>query len=275
MNSEQAYSPGEIGLGKLVDFDKGDFVGRRALAGRAPARVARARRLVGLELDWPDIDAMYNAQGLPPTAPAVVDRSAVPRVRRGRPPGRPDHEPRLEPDPQEADRPCVRAARLRAAGHAAPGRVDGRGAAAAGSARRSSSCRSWTCPASASSASRPAERPGAGPAADCASGERNRRRAGLDPSVRCIGCKVSTELAATGPVRAPDEQNRRAQPTNLVACAHLMHISRGARYPRFVVLIADGGGGRPSTQLAGAASSRPARGSRRSTTDEYHWPTTE
>jgi aminomethyltransferase len=33
---------------------------------------------VGLEISWPDIDALYNAQGLPPTAPAVVDRSALP-----------------------------------------------------------------------------------------------------------------------------------------------------------------------------------------------------
>ncbi|MFI5200440.1 MAG: glycine cleavage T C-terminal barrel domain-containing protein, partial [Candidatus Limnocylindrales bacterium] len=77
MNAEQAYSPGEIGLGKLVDFDKADFVGRRALLDER-RRGGPRRRLVGLEIDWPDIDAMYNAQGLPPTAPAVVDRSATP-----------------------------------------------------------------------------------------------------------------------------------------------------------------------------------------------------
>jgi aminomethyltransferase len=77
MNAEQAYSPGEIGLGKLVDFDKADFVGRRAFLDER-RRGGPRRRLVGLEIDWPDIDAMYNAQGLPPTAPAVVDRSATP-----------------------------------------------------------------------------------------------------------------------------------------------------------------------------------------------------
>jgi aminomethyltransferase len=77
MNAEQAYSPGEIGLGKLVDFDKADFVGRRALLDER-RRGGPRRRLVGLEIDWPEIDAMYNAQGLPPTAPAVVDRSAIP-----------------------------------------------------------------------------------------------------------------------------------------------------------------------------------------------------
>jgi aminomethyltransferase len=77
MNSDQAYSPGEIGLGKLVDFEKGDFVGRRALLEERRSGGPR-RRLVGLEISWPDIDAMYNAQGLPPSAPAVVDRSAIP-----------------------------------------------------------------------------------------------------------------------------------------------------------------------------------------------------
>jgi aminomethyltransferase len=88
MNSDQAYSPGEIGLGKLVDFDKGDFVGRRALLEERRIGGPR-RRLVGLEISWPDIDAMYRAQGLPPSAPAVVDRSAIPLYdANGRPVGR-------------------------------------------------------------------------------------------------------------------------------------------------------------------------------------------
>jgi len=37
MNPEQNYSPFEIGLGKLVSFDKGDFVGRRALQAEVAA----------------------------------------------------------------------------------------------------------------------------------------------------------------------------------------------------------------------------------------------
>jgi aminomethyltransferase len=75
---EQAYSPFEIGLGRLVDFGKaGDFVGRRALAAEQAAG-GPARRLVGLELDWADIEALHAAQGLPPTAPAVVSRAAIP-----------------------------------------------------------------------------------------------------------------------------------------------------------------------------------------------------
>ena len=77
MNAEQAYSPAEIGLGRLVDLDKGPYVGQRALAAEARAG-GPARRLVGLELDWADIDALYAAQDLPPIAPAAVSRAPVP-----------------------------------------------------------------------------------------------------------------------------------------------------------------------------------------------------
>jgi len=77
INPEQNYSPFEIGLGRLVSFDKGDFVGRLALE-REQARGGPARRLVGLELDWYGIDGLYSAQGLPPAISPTVDRSAVP-----------------------------------------------------------------------------------------------------------------------------------------------------------------------------------------------------
>ena len=77
MNPEQNYSPGEIGLGRLVDFKKGDFVGRLALEREAKAG-GPPRRLVGLQLDWYDIEGLYDAQGLPPAISPVVDRSRVP-----------------------------------------------------------------------------------------------------------------------------------------------------------------------------------------------------
>ncbi len=77
MNADQAYSPYEIGLGRLVDLGKGEFVGRRALAAEQRSG-GPARRLVGLELAWDDIVALYDAQGLPPSAPAVVSRSQTP-----------------------------------------------------------------------------------------------------------------------------------------------------------------------------------------------------
>jgi aminomethyltransferase len=77
MNPEQNYSPDEIGLGRLVDLDAGDFVGRRALAEER-RRGGPPRRLVGLTIDWYAIEALYDEQGIPPALSAIVDRSASP-----------------------------------------------------------------------------------------------------------------------------------------------------------------------------------------------------
>ena len=83
LNPEQNYSPFEIGLGRLVTFDKGDFVGRLALE-REQRAGGPGRRLVGLQLDWYDIEALYTAQDLPPAISPVVDRSHVPVFAGGR-----------------------------------------------------------------------------------------------------------------------------------------------------------------------------------------------
>ncbi len=83
MNPEQSYSPFEIGLGRLVSFDKGDYVGRRALAAEVAAG-GPDRRLVGLQLDWYDIERLFDAQGLPPGVSPYVDRSPVPVFADGR-----------------------------------------------------------------------------------------------------------------------------------------------------------------------------------------------
>jgi aminomethyltransferase len=77
INPEQSYSPAEIGLGRLVELGKGDFVGRLALE-REERSGGPARRLVGLELDWYGIEGLYSAQGLPPAISPTVDRSPVP-----------------------------------------------------------------------------------------------------------------------------------------------------------------------------------------------------
>ncbi|HVA87491.1 MAG TPA: aminomethyltransferase family protein [Candidatus Saccharimonadales bacterium] len=74
---EQAYSPYEIGLGRLVDLDKPAFIGRRALIAERDAGGPR-RRLVGVVLDWTRIERVAAAQGLSPAAPSVVSRSPVP-----------------------------------------------------------------------------------------------------------------------------------------------------------------------------------------------------
>jgi aminomethyltransferase len=87
MNPEQHYSPFELGLGRLVSFDKGDFVGRLALEREARAG-GPPRRLVGLQLDWYDIEGLYDAQGLPPAISSSVDRAPVPVFAGGRQVGR-------------------------------------------------------------------------------------------------------------------------------------------------------------------------------------------
>jgi aminomethyltransferase len=87
MNPEQNYSPGEIGLERLVTWDKADFVGRLALERERRAG-GPARRLVGLELDWAGIEGLFSAQGLPPAISPSVDRSARPVFVGGRQVGR-------------------------------------------------------------------------------------------------------------------------------------------------------------------------------------------
>jgi aminomethyltransferase len=87
MNPEQNYSPGEIGLGRLVSFDKADFVGRLALLREHQAG-GPARRLVGLQLDWYGIEGLFSAQGLPPAISPAVDRSPRPVFVGGRQVGR-------------------------------------------------------------------------------------------------------------------------------------------------------------------------------------------
>ena len=73
---DQKSSPYEINMGRLVHLDKGPFVGRAALA--AEHRRPPKRRLVGLEIDWTDVEALHDAVGLPPQAPVTASRVAVP-----------------------------------------------------------------------------------------------------------------------------------------------------------------------------------------------------
>lgn len=77
----QKYSPHELGLGRLVDLRKGPFVGRSAIAAEVTRGVAR--QIAGLELEWTAVEKLYEAVGLPPTAPSGTSRAAVP-VYKGR-----------------------------------------------------------------------------------------------------------------------------------------------------------------------------------------------
>jgi aminomethyltransferase len=85
MIASQAYSPFELGMERLVPLDKlgkGRFIGQRAL--REEHARGAARRIVGLEIDWNDVEKLYDAAGLAPAVAATASRVAVPVYRNGR-----------------------------------------------------------------------------------------------------------------------------------------------------------------------------------------------
>jgi aminomethyltransferase len=85
---EQSYSPGEIGLGRLVVLDKETpFVGQAALRREAQAG-GPPRRLVGLDLDWVDLERLYAAQDLTPALSSTAWRQQIPVYSGGRQVGR-------------------------------------------------------------------------------------------------------------------------------------------------------------------------------------------
>jgi aminomethyltransferase len=78
MIPEQSFSPFELGiLGHFTRFDKGDYVGKRALEAERAAG-GPARRLVGLEIGWAGIEDLYASQNLPPVLSPHTSRDAVP-----------------------------------------------------------------------------------------------------------------------------------------------------------------------------------------------------
>jgi len=71
----QKYTPYELGLGRLVDLGKRAFIGRSALGDAARST---ERHIVGLEVDWTDVEAVYSRVGLTPVAPSAASRAPVP-----------------------------------------------------------------------------------------------------------------------------------------------------------------------------------------------------
>ncbi len=72
----QKFSPYELGFGRMVHLEKENFVGRDALVRDHSNGVPR--QLVGLELDWNEIEALYENIGLTPSAPSQASRLHVP-----------------------------------------------------------------------------------------------------------------------------------------------------------------------------------------------------
>jgi aminomethyltransferase len=73
---EQNSSPYEIGLGWAVNLEKASFIGRKALAEEA--KRGPRWKLVGLEVDWSALEAVYEQYHLAPTLAGRASRAAIP-----------------------------------------------------------------------------------------------------------------------------------------------------------------------------------------------------
>ncbi|HYT67399.1 MAG TPA: aminomethyltransferase family protein [Vicinamibacterales bacterium] len=82
MIASQMYTPYELGMGRLVSLDKGRFIGQRAL--REEHQRGPARQIVGLGIDWIEVEKIYDAVGLAPAVAATASRVATPVYRNGR-----------------------------------------------------------------------------------------------------------------------------------------------------------------------------------------------
>jgi aminomethyltransferase len=84
--NSQKYSPYEMGLGRLVSLSKARFIGQHAL--RIEHQKGHPRQVVGLEVEWTEVEAIYDKLGLAPSVGATTSRVAVPVYRAGRQVGR-------------------------------------------------------------------------------------------------------------------------------------------------------------------------------------------
>ena len=78
LTAAQSYSPAELGLERLLKLEKEvPFVGRAALRQEA-ARGGPRRRLVGLDLDWLELERLYARHGLAPALSPQAWRDQIP-----------------------------------------------------------------------------------------------------------------------------------------------------------------------------------------------------
>jgi aminomethyltransferase len=72
-------TPDELHLGRLVDLERAPFVGQAAIAAereRGPG--PETWRLVGLEVSWEALEALYESYSLPPALPPRASREGLP-----------------------------------------------------------------------------------------------------------------------------------------------------------------------------------------------------
>jgi aminomethyltransferase len=69
-------TPHELGFGWMVDLERGNFIGRDAIA--AEIKRGSTWQLVGLEVSWRELEALYESFNLPPSLPVTASRSGLP-----------------------------------------------------------------------------------------------------------------------------------------------------------------------------------------------------
>jgi aminomethyltransferase len=72
----QLSSPFELGLGWTVSPDKAPFNGKQPLTRETDEGPSWS--LMGLEIDWPAFETLYESMGLAPRIPAIASRVSVP-----------------------------------------------------------------------------------------------------------------------------------------------------------------------------------------------------
>ncbi|MFT7671089.1 MAG: aminomethyltransferase [Planctomycetota bacterium] len=77
----QKSTPYELGFDWMVQLDREPFVGQKAI--RAEKERGVARRLVGLEVDWNDFEAIYEGFGLAPHLTTETCRAGAPLYNNG------------------------------------------------------------------------------------------------------------------------------------------------------------------------------------------------
>jgi aminomethyltransferase len=80
--ASQRYSPYEISLGWAVDLKKEHFIGQPALLDES--RRGPSRQVVGLEIDLPSYEKLFQTVGLAPHIPLTIWRGGVPVYRNGK-----------------------------------------------------------------------------------------------------------------------------------------------------------------------------------------------
>ncbi len=73
---DRKSSPYEITLGWTVQLDRDPFLGQQALRHEKAAGSQWA--IVGLDLDWPELEALYARHGLPPEVDTHAWRASIP-----------------------------------------------------------------------------------------------------------------------------------------------------------------------------------------------------